>query len=86
MSDPYRCECGNNKSPDFDLCYSCSQEKSKELVEVDIDDIIQETDKAYLIGTCNGSQWIPKSQIKDGDFDEGWIAIPFWLAEKKGIA
>jgi hypothetical protein len=59
---------------------------------------IQQSDKAICIkqGIRGEEVWIPKSQI-DGSFLDknpdrpedrrlsGWIEIPGWLAEKKGL-
>jgi hypothetical protein len=57
------------------------------------------TDKAILVGPpeCEDHEkhWIPQSQIYDTDLDyesdealytEGYVSIPRWLAEEKGLA
>jgi hypothetical protein len=54
-----------------------------ELVPIDFDEIVRETDKAKLFKTAVGEVWIPKSQIEDEGDDV--IMIPEWLAIEKGL-
>ena len=51
----------------------------------DIDDIKQETEKAILVKLEKKSTsiWLPKSQI---EYDKFYVWIPYWLAEKEGLA
>jgi len=54
-----------------------------------VDRVIAETDRAYLCEINGAKEWIPKSQIVDGELsgkdDSGEIAVPLWLAEEKGF-
>lgn len=54
--------------------------------EVAFEDIVHETDKAFLIKFAEGEIWIPKSQVKDLDKDGLTVTIPEWLAVEKGLA
>ena len=56
----------------------------KELIEIEFDQIIRQTDMAVLACIDDKEYWLPKSQI---DFRE-WsniIGIPEWLAIQKGL-
>ena len=64
--------------------------------EIKVDCIFEHGDmdddrKAILVtdgGAGENAKWIPKSQIKEHErnqFDEGYIVIPQWLAEKTGF-
>ena len=58
-----------------------------EQVEVEVDRLVRQTDKAGLFLIAGQEVWLPWSQIgedsevKDDD-DAGMIYIPRWLAEK----
>lgn len=64
-------------------------------VHLDIDEILRETDKAFLVvyGTDFGERtetWIPKSQIADvDDYEVGdrnlTLSVSQWFAEKEGL-
>ena len=63
-----------------------------ELVEVEIDRVILETDRAIAITVEDDDDpiWIPKSQISEdsavqGKGDKGTLIIPRWLADAKGL-
>lgn len=63
---------------------------SKELVILDYDEIIKETEKASLfrIGEEEDPDsrfWIPKSLIRDLDEEKREITIPEWIAIKLGL-
>lgn len=53
------------------------------LAYVDHEGIIRETNDAKLFRIHDEEIWLPKSQIKDEN-DE-IVAIPKWLASKKGL-
>ena len=54
----------------------------EEDVDIDIDELKTETDKAYLVIIEGDEYWMPKSQCElVGDT----ITIPRWLAEKNGL-
>jgi len=55
----------------------------RDTVEVEIDLLEHETEKAYLIIVDNEEFWLPKSQVEDINEDSVWI--PCWLAEEKGL-
>jgi hypothetical protein len=53
------------------------------LAWIDHDGVVAETEKAKLYSIGNEEIWLPKSQIEDEN--EELVAIPKWLAEKKGL-
>ena len=59
-------------------------------VHLDFDEILRETEKAFLIRIDDEEYWIPFSQIADpeeyreGDTD-GEISITEWIAREKGL-
>lgn len=62
----------------------------REAIEIDVEEVTVETDKAILIWTDGEAFWIPKSQIDEssevqGKGDSGTLLIPEWLAKEKGI-
>ena len=64
-----------------------------EPVEVEVEKVIAETDKAIgiIVDEDDEPTWIPKSQIADesevqAKGDHGTMIIPRWLAEEKGLA
>ena len=68
---------------DFDNFYD-DININNELECYDHDGIEQETDKAILvkIKKVNENIWLPKSQI---EYDDQYIWVPFWLAEKNNL-
>lgn len=57
-----------------------------EYVEVDFDELIRESDSAWLIRTADGDEvWLPKSQC-ELDEDDNRVDVPEWLAIEKGLA
>jgi len=61
-----------------------------EPVEVEVTEVIAQTDKAILCVIEGEHVWIPTSQIKDEsevceDGDSGTLVIPRWLAKEKGL-
>lgn len=54
-----------------------------DLTYIDHDGVIHETDKAKLFSIEGDKVWLPKSKIRDEGDDI--VAIPKWLAEKKGL-
>jgi hypothetical protein len=63
---------------------------AKNLVDVDIDEVEVETDRAILVFDGTRTAWIPKSQIADtsevqGRGDSGTLRIPEWLAKDKEL-
>jgi len=61
-----------------------------ETVELDVDEVVAETDLAFLVRAEDGEEyWIPKKLIQSGDVsergDSGTLEIPEWFAEREGI-
>jgi hypothetical protein len=59
-------------------------------VDVEVDAVTVETDKAILCLVGTKEVWIPKSQIDNssevqGEGDDGTLVIPEWLAIEKGL-
>ena len=44
--------------------------------------IVRETDKALLVSISHAEHWLPRGKVKCGF---GYIEMPFWLAERKGL-
>jgi hypothetical protein len=54
--------------------------------QYEVDELINETDDAWLVSIDNEEFWLPKSQCDMDDPDDpDWVTIPDWLAEKKGL-
>jgi hypothetical protein len=54
--------------------------------QYEVDDLISETDDAWLVAIDNEEFWLPKSQCSlDDPDDPEWAMIPDWLAKKKGL-
>jgi len=62
---------------------------NKKTIEIDIDRIKLETDKAILVIIDDEEIWLPKSQItynENHDLDKPQeIEISEWIAEQKGL-
>lgn len=61
-----------------------------EQVEVYVDRLIRQTEKAALCRIDGEEMWLPWSQIDEGseiakDGDSGTVYIPRWLAVDKGL-
>ena len=54
-----------------------------EIVTIDHDGLVYETDDAKLFEIDDEKVWIPKSLISDED-DES-VDVPEWFAEKEGL-
>lgn len=50
----------------------------------DFEELIHETDLAYLVEIEGDEYWLPKSQC-DIDEDDQTIEMPNWLAREKGL-
>jgi hypothetical protein len=59
--------------------------KEIELVRIDFDKIIHQTDESYLLEICEEEFWLPKSQIKEMKEDEKFVILPEWLAMNNGL-
>lgn len=53
-----------------------------EMIDLDIDDILAETDKAWLVSIGGDEHWLPKSMC---EIYNDQVTMPEWLAEKKGL-
>ena len=60
-------------------------------VYIDIDEILKETDKAFLVRIADEEIWLPFSQLADpddyseGDMDLEDVAITEWIAREKEL-
>ena len=63
----------------------------EDVVELEVSEVLKETDLAVLCVIEEDEVWLPKSQIREGVelLSEGTvdvvITIPQWLAEEKGL-
>lgn len=63
---------------------------SSNYVHVQVDKILRESEKAFLVRIGDEEHWLPKSQLADpddyevGDTDLS-IAVTGWLANEKGL-
>jgi hypothetical protein len=62
----------------------------KNLVDVEVDEVEIETEKAIMVSDGFKTAWIPKSQIAEtsevqAKGDKGNLRIPEWLAKDKGL-
>jgi hypothetical protein len=60
-------------------------------IHLDVEKILQETDKAFLCLIDGEQHWIPKSQVSDpDDYYAGdkdcCISVTEWLAKEKGLS
>lgn len=60
-------------------------------IEIEIDEVIRESDKAFLLRIDGEEHWIPKSQIQSPEDIrigecEFEIKISEWIADQKGLA
>lgn len=66
-----------------------SDDDRNEQIEVYVDRLIRQTDKAGLFLIEGDEHWLPWSQVDSEDVesngDSGTIYIPRWLAEEKGL-
>ncbi len=59
-------------------------------VHVDVDEIIRETEKAFLVRIDGDEVWLPKSQLSDADdYEQGdtdcTMSISEFIAKEKGL-
>jgi hypothetical protein len=59
-------------------------------VHVEVEEIIKETDKAFLVRIDGEDAWLPHSQIADwADYEVGaqnvTMSVTRWLAEQEGL-
>lgn len=62
----------------------------REMVEIEVELVTAETDKAILCLVDGREHWIPKSQIDEESLvkskgDDGKLVIPEWLAIDKNL-
>lgn len=65
---------------------------SSNYVHLEVEEILRETDKAFLLRLEDEGQelWVPKSQISDADdYEEGdkncTVSVSRWFADKEGL-
>ena len=58
-----------------------------EMYTVAFDEILSETDKAWLFDFMESEHWLPKSQceIVEGGQEGGYVSVPEWLLIDKEI-
>ena len=54
-----------------------------EPVPIDYDELVTETDGAYLLDFGDRQEWVPRSLVLDIEDDQVWIAQ--WKAEELGL-
>lgn len=59
-------------------------------VHLDVEEVVRETDAAFLLRIDGSDHWIPKSQISDPeDYSAGdtgcTISVTEWIAKQKGL-
>lgn len=54
-------------------------------ITFDVDELVRETDRAWLLRIDGDEVWIAKS-IGELDERSSEVTIPEWLAEEKGLA
>ncbi|KKK79902.1 hypothetical protein LCGC14_2828880 [marine sediment metagenome] len=52
-------------------------------VEIDIDEIVRESEDAILVAIDTEEIWIPKSQIDE--YDDNQVSVKEWIAIEKGL-
>jgi hypothetical protein len=56
-----------------------------EPVEVTYDKVVHQTDKAVLLEIEGDEFWVPLSTIQNDFEEDGFITVPYWLADEKGL-
>jgi len=56
-----------------------------DVVQIEYDSIIHDTDLSILFSICDEEVWIPLSQIDEHNVDDKWFSIHEWLAMEKGL-
>lgn len=51
--------------------------------DFDVEELVHETDAAWLLLIHGEEIWLPKSQCQYGD--DGIVTVPEWLAKAKGL-
>lgn len=64
--------------------FSDESDESDEMVTVDYDELLHETDLARLFDINGEEVWLPKSICKL-DKDDSTIEMPEWLANKESL-
>lgn len=57
----------------------------RDTVELKYDEMLHETELAYLLRFDTEEEWIPKSQVESIDEDNCTVELPEWLVLKKGL-
>lgn len=58
--------------------------KKHDLVDLNFDEVLAETEKAWLIVIGDEKHWLPKSQVEI-DLEDRQVTLPKWLAEEKEL-
>jgi len=54
----------------------------QDYVEIDVDRVVREKEKAYLLEVGDMEEWFPKSEV-DVDLETMKVVMPSWLYDKK---
>lgn len=60
-------------------------ESKGNIMEIKFDELLHETDKAYLLRFGKNDEWIPKSQVETLDDVDNTAEVADWLVEKRGL-
>jgi hypothetical protein len=58
-------------------------EREEDILEFDLEELVKETDKAWLVKIEGEEMWLPKSQV---EIEDEIVFIPEWLAKEKDLA
>lgn len=63
----------------------------REMTELEVEEIVAETDRAFLCVIGGDEHWLPKSQVEDPDeFQQGDVGVTMvvtlWIADQKGLS
>jgi hypothetical protein len=56
--------------------------KEDDILEFELEELLKETDKAYLVRIEGEEMWLPKSQV---DVEDDIVYISEWLAKEKNL-
>ena len=70
---------------DIDIDHEFDYDRNDETYSVPFDEVITETEKAWLLDIDGQEIWFPKSICKFDGQKNDCIIMPYWLAEQKEI-
>lgn len=57
--------------------------REEDILEFELEKLVKETDKAWLVCIEGEEMWLPKSQV---EIEDEIVFIPEWLAKEKDLA